>query len=214
MLEIPCRTPALPEGSCPSLCAGALGPKSLQWHQKSFGKHCQFLGAQFVTIRPKKPLNTSGFWAPFKLSSTSEPSSWVWCAALESRLKQHQVLCSTSAKNSLDLPGWAALEIPAALHQSLQTTQGTGTLCHGQQKQPSGLRAALLHFLMMLHGFNLLLKQALSPARVWIISELRFFFSLTGCPAAPIKKPLIPQPFLTAKLKLLLNLSKSQATHI
>lgn len=67
---------------------------------------------------------------------------------------------------------------------------------------------------MMLYGFILLLKQALSPARVWIISEQFFFFPLTGCPAAPIKKPLIPQPFLTARLKLLLNLSKSQATHI
>lgn len=97
-----------------------------------------------------------------------------------------------------------------------KTPQETGTLCLVQQKQPSGLCAALLRFLVMLYGFILLLKQALSPKRVWIIFEgfLFFFFFSTGCPAAPIKKPLIPQPFLTARLKSLLNLSKSQATHI
>lgn len=90
-----------------------------------------------------------------------------------------------------------------------------GTSCHGQQKQPSGPCATLLCFLMVLYGFIPFLKQALSPARVWIIFEqFIFFFFSAGCPAAPIKKPLILQPFLAARLKLLLNLSKSQATHI
>lgn len=40
--------------------------------------------------------------------------------------------------------------------------------------------------------------------RIWIIFVWAFF---TGCPVAPIKKPLIHQPFLTARLELLLNLS-------